>query len=83
MFAGGRRDGQRAHSVARLEAPPEAPMIAGHFGFAAVVKSRERAVPLWALMLAAQWLDVLFIPLFVMGVEHPGPCPARAAVTVA
>jgi hypothetical protein len=27
-------------------------MIAGHFGFAAMVKSRERTAPLWALMLA-------------------------------
>ncbi len=48
-------------------------MIAGHFGFAAIVKSRERAVPLWALMLATQWLDVFFVPLFVMGIEHLEP----------
>lgn len=40
-------------------------MIAGHFGFAAMVKSRERSAPLWALMLATVWLDVIFIPLFV------------------
>jgi membrane-bound metal-dependent hydrolase YbcI (DUF457 family) len=44
-------------------------MIAGHFGFAALVKARERQVPLWALMLATVWLDVIFIPLFVGGVE--------------
>jgi hypothetical protein len=41
-------------------------VIAGHFGFAAIVKSRERAAPLWALMLATVWLDVIFIPLFVL-----------------
>ena len=40
-------------------------MIAGHFGFAAMAKSRERSAPLWALMLATVWLDVLFVPLFV------------------
>lgn len=40
-------------------------MIAGHFGFAAMVKSRERTAPLWALMLATVWLDVIFVPLFV------------------
>lgn len=40
-------------------------MIAGHFGFAAMVKSRERSVPLWALMLATVWLDVVFIPLLL------------------
>ena len=45
-------------------------MIAGHFGFAAAVKSRERAVPLWALMLACQWLDVLFI--FTYGLKLEG-----------
>ncbi len=55
-------------------------MIAGHFGFAAAVKSREPATPLWALMLATVWLDVMFVPLFAAGIEstelvdksHPG-----------
>ena len=45
-------------------------MIAGHFGFAALVKSRERQVPLWALMLAAAWLDIVFVPFFMTGVER-------------
>ena len=44
-------------------------VIAGHFGFAAIVKSRETRVPLWSLMLATVWLDIVFIPLFVMKVE--------------
>jgi hypothetical protein len=44
-------------------------VIAGHFGFAAAVKSRERHVPLWALMLATVWLDVVFVPLFLTGIE--------------
>ena len=44
-------------------------MIAGHFGFAAAVKSRETATPLWALMFACVWLDIVFVPLFVAGVE--------------
>jgi membrane-bound metal-dependent hydrolase YbcI (DUF457 family) len=44
-------------------------MIAGHFGFAALVKSRERQAPLWALMLATVWLDIVFVPLFVAGAE--------------
>lgn len=48
-------------------------MLAGHFGFAAAVKSRAFAVPLWALMLATQWLDVVFVPLVVAGVEHFEP----------
>ena len=44
-------------------------MIAGHFGFAAMVKSREQRTPLWALMLATVWLDILFVPLFIAHIE--------------
>ena len=44
-------------------------MIAGHFGLAAGAKSGTPAAPLWALMLATQWLDVFFVPLFLLGVE--------------
>ena len=44
-------------------------MIAGHFGFAALVKSRERQAPLWALMLSTVWLDIVFVPLFLAGIE--------------
>ena len=40
-------------------------MIAGHFGFAAIVKSRETSAPLWALMLATVWLDLVFIPFVI------------------
>jgi hypothetical protein len=48
-------------------------LIAGHFGFAAMVKSRERTSPLWALMLATVWLDIVFIPLLLTGVETLSP----------
>jgi len=44
-------------------------MIAGHFGLAAGVKSRARTTPLWALMLATAWLDVVFLPLYLAGIE--------------
>lgn len=50
-------------------------MIAGHFGFAAIVKSREPRVPLWSLMLATVWLDIVFIPLFLAGIEKLEPVP--------
>jgi len=50
-------------------------VIAGHFGFAAGVKAKEQRVPLWALMLASQWLDVIFVPLFLLGVESLTPVP--------
>lgn len=44
-------------------------MVAGHFGFAAIVKSREKSAPLWALMLATVWIDILFIPLVLAHLE--------------
>lgn len=50
-------------------------MIAGHFGFAAIVKSREPRVPLWSLMLSTVWLDIVFIPLFLRGIETLKPVP--------
>lgn len=48
-------------------------MIAGHFGFAAMVKARERRLPLWSLMLATVWLDIVFVPLFLMRIETMEP----------
>jgi hypothetical protein len=51
-------------------------MVAGHFGFAAIVKSRERSAPLWALMLATVWLDVVFLPLFLFHRETVQPLHA-------
>jgi hypothetical protein len=50
-------------------------VIAGHFGFAAAVKARERQAPLWALMLACVWLDVVFVPLFAAKVETISVAP--------
>jgi hypothetical protein len=48
-------------------------MVAGHFGLAAGVKSRVPSAPLWALMLATHWLDVFFVPLFLLGIETITP----------
>jgi membrane-bound metal-dependent hydrolase YbcI (DUF457 family) len=50
-------------------------MIAGHFGLAAAVKSRAPRTPLWALMLATVWLDIVFVPLLLAGVESMQPIP--------
>lgn len=44
-------------------------MLAGHFALAAVVKSRQPQVPLWALMLGTQLLDVIFVGLLLGGFE--------------
>jgi hypothetical protein len=39
-------------------------MIAGHFGFAAVVEAREPQVPLWSLMLATSGSMLSLFPCF-------------------
>jgi membrane-bound metal-dependent hydrolase YbcI (DUF457 family) len=44
-------------------------MITGHYALAAGAKSVDHRAPLWSLMLATQWLDVVFIPLFLLGAE--------------
>lgn len=55
-------------------------MTAGHFGLAAVIKSKEIKVPLWALMLSTYLLDVVFIVLAGFGVETFAPIdPAHPA----
>jgi hypothetical protein len=48
-------------------------MVPGHFGLAAGVKSQVPSAPLWALMLATHWLDVFFVPLFLLGIETITP----------
>jgi hypothetical protein len=44
-------------------------MITGHIGVAAAAKSQSRDIPLWVLMLATFWLDIVFVPLLALGVE--------------
>jgi membrane-bound metal-dependent hydrolase YbcI (DUF457 family) len=48
-------------------------MIAGHFGLAAGVKAGAPGIPLWVLMVSTQWLDIWFVPLFLMGIETIEP----------
>ncbi|MBF6612314.1 MAG: permease [Chloroflexi bacterium] len=50
-------------------------MLAGHFGLAAVVKSRQPQLPLWALMLSTQLLDVIFVVLYTLNLEGFTPVP--------
>ncbi len=50
-------------------------MLAGHFGLAAIVKSRQPQMPLWALMLSTQLLDVIFVILYAFNVEGFTPVP--------
>lgn len=50
-------------------------MFAGHFGLAAAVKSQQPRIPLWALMLSTQLLDVFFVPLYLSNIETLQPVP--------
>jgi hypothetical protein len=55
-------------------------MTSGHFGLAAVVKSSEPKVPLWALMFSTYLLDFIFIFLVAFGIESFAPLdPAHPA----
>jgi hypothetical protein len=44
-------------------------MFAGHFGLAAAVRAKAPEVPLWALMVGTQLLDLAFMPLMLSGIE--------------
>ena len=44
-------------------------MFAGHYGISFAMKPEDRRVPLWVWFIAAQWLDVVWSVLVLMGVE--------------
>ncbi len=53
-------------------------MITGHFGLAAGVKKIAPQLPLWSLLLATFWLDVIFIIFSLFGLESFEPInPAK------
>lgn len=47
-------------------------MFAGHFGVAAAVKGKAHSLPLWSLIISSQLLDIVFFPLYLMGIEKFG-----------
>ncbi len=47
-------------------------MFAGHFGVAASVKGVGKQVPVWALMISTQLLDLAFIVFYFLGLENFG-----------
>jgi len=44
-------------------------MFIGHYGPALAAKAPVKAIPLWVLFVAVQWLDVCWSALVLMGVE--------------
>jgi hypothetical protein len=45
-------------------------MLAGHYTTAFVAKAASPSTPLWVLLLAAQFVDVLWVLAILSGVEH-------------
>jgi hypothetical protein len=45
-------------------------MFVGHYGAAFVAKGVEPRAPLWALLLAVQWVDILWAIFNFLGLEH-------------
>ena len=48
-------------------------MFAGHFGVAAAIKSKDTRVPFGALLVRTQLIDIIFIPLSILGIETMEP----------
>lgn len=48
-------------------------MVVGHFAVAAAVKAKEPKVPLWALMVSTHLIELLFMPLYLTGIETLEP----------
>ena len=48
-------------------------MFVGHYGVAFAAKPVGKHVPLWVWFIAAQWLDVIWSILVLMGIEKLVP----------
>lgn len=48
-------------------------MVAGHYAMALVAYERQRSAPLWLLLFASIFLDLLMIVLVLVGVETMAP----------
>ena len=44
-------------------------MFVGHYGPAFLAKRADRTIPLWVLFIAVQFLDVLWAPFVLLGIE--------------
>jgi hypothetical protein len=53
-------------------------MFVGHYGVSFAARAPTR-IPLWVLFLAVQWLDVMWAPLILLGVERVRIVPGITA----
>ena len=54
-------------------------MFVGHYGVSFPAKKVERSIPLWVLFLAVQFLDVLWAPFILLGIEKVRIVPGFTA----
>ena len=54
-------------------------MFVGHYGVSFAAKRVEPAIPLWVLFLAVQFLDVLWAPFVLLGIEKVRIVPGFTA----
>jgi len=54
-------------------------MFVGHYGVSFAAKKLDPRIPLWHLFIAVQWLDVVWAPLVLLGVERVRIVPGITA----
>jgi hypothetical protein len=54
-------------------------MFVGHYGVSFAAKRIAPSIPLWVLFVAVQWLDVVWAPLILLGVEKVRIVPGITA----
>ena len=54
-------------------------MFVGHYGVSFAAKKAEPSIPLWTLFLAVQFLDVLWAPFVLLGIEKVRIVPGITA----
>ena len=54
-------------------------MFVGHYGISFAARALRPEVPLWLLFIAVQWLDVVWAPLILLGIEKVRIVPGFTA----
>jgi len=54
-------------------------MFVGHYSVSFAAKKSDDSIPLWVLFLAVQWLDVIWAPLVLIGIEKVRIVPGFTA----
>jgi uncharacterized membrane-anchored protein YitT (DUF2179 family) len=54
-------------------------MFVGHYGVSFAAKRADRTIPLWVLFIAVQFLDVLWAPFVLLGIEKVRIVPGITA----